>query len=213
MRNFAILKSAVYKPAPLPPSLLCSDIRHVTSCCCGLVWLSVKAEKRGKLGKENEENNIIKILLQVSFMSSIFVWYQCQVLENVFFILRTPLFSLPSFNFYSMLCSLLPSNSNRPIVTPKLQFQKMNVTQFKIASKCVTHTYTHTHTHTHTTHTHIYTHTHTHTTHIHTRAHTHTHTHTQSDKEYQNCSCLQACAWLVTFRQPTRQLRSMWWYI
>jgi hypothetical protein len=26
----------------------------------------VKAEKSGKLGKENEENNIIKILLQVS---------------------------------------------------------------------------------------------------------------------------------------------------
>ena len=131
----------------------------------------------------------------MSFMSSIFVWYQCQVLENVFFILRSSPFSLPSFNFCSMLCSLLPSNSNRSIVTPKLQLQKMNVTQFKIASKCVTYTHTHTHTHTHT------------------QTHTHTHTHTQSDKEYQNCSCLQACAWLVTFRQPTRQLRSMWWYI
>ena len=84
----------------------------------------------------------------MSFMSSIFVWYQCQVLENVFFILRSSPFSLPSFNFCSMLCSLLPSNSNRSIVTPKLQLQKMNVTQFKIASKCVTYTHTHTHTHT-----------------------------------------------------------------
>ena len=84
-------------------SLHCSDIRHVTSCCCGLLCLSVKKEKRGKLGKENEENNIIKLLLQVSFMSSIFVWYQCQVLENVFFILSTPLSTFLQLIFLALL--------------------------------------------------------------------------------------------------------------